>query len=187
MYVTIQFVTIHGSNWHVRDNTVWAMAQTKVASFQGGWTWCTCEDKEFNLHSSFCWISRFCMECISCMGEFRALHSCMTGMRSNLSCRPLPSNQSFYRQIAGYQRGAGDYRVGQWWEGSWAYKLVLPCISCTPIKALQLLYYAFLNQWSIIKTIERRSIPVCILFWPAIPTSLFNFILVTIVLLGNTI
>ena len=28
-------------------------------------------------------------------------------------CRPSPSNQSFYRLIAGYQRGAGDYRVGQ--------------------------------------------------------------------------
>jgi hypothetical protein len=27
-------------------------------------------------------------------------------------CRPSPSNQSFYRQIAGYQRGAGDHRVG---------------------------------------------------------------------------
>ncbi len=40
-------------------------------------------------------------------------------------CRPSPSNQSFYRQIAGYQRGAGDHRVGQWWEGSWAYKLVI--------------------------------------------------------------
>ena len=28
-------------------------------------------------------------------------------------CWPLPSNQSFYRQIAGYQRGVGDHRVGQ--------------------------------------------------------------------------
>jgi hypothetical protein len=27
-------------------------------------------------------------------------------------CRPSPSNQSFYRLIAGYQRGAGDHRVG---------------------------------------------------------------------------
>ena len=28
-------------------------------------------------------------------------------------CWPSPSNQSFYRQIAGYQRGVGDHRVGQ--------------------------------------------------------------------------
>ncbi len=28
-------------------------------------------------------------------------------------CRPSPSNQDFYRLIAGYQRGAGDHRVGQ--------------------------------------------------------------------------
>ena len=27
------------------------------------------------------------------------------------------SNQSFYGQIARYQRGVGDHRVGQWWEG----------------------------------------------------------------------
>ena len=26
-------------------------------------------------------------------------------------CWPLPSNQSFYRQIAGYQRGVGNHRV----------------------------------------------------------------------------
>ena len=32
-------------------------------------------------------------------------------------CWPLPSNQSFYRQIASYQRGVGDHRVGQCWEG----------------------------------------------------------------------
>ena len=29
----------------------------------------------------------------------------------NAICWPLPSNQSFYRQIAGYQRGVGDHRV----------------------------------------------------------------------------
>ena len=29
------------------------------------------------------------------------------------SCRPSLSNQSLYRLIAGYQRGAGDHRVGQ--------------------------------------------------------------------------
>ncbi len=40
-------------------------------------------------------------------------------------CRPSPSNQSFYRLIAGYQRGAGDHRVGQGLEGSWAYKIGL--------------------------------------------------------------
>ena len=27
-------------------------------------------------------------------------------------CWPLPSNQSFYRQIAGYRMGVGDHRVG---------------------------------------------------------------------------
>ena len=27
-------------------------------------------------------------------------------------CCPLPSNQSLYRQIASYQRGVGDHRVG---------------------------------------------------------------------------
>jgi hypothetical protein len=43
----------------------------------------------------------------------------------NSICRPSPSNQNFYRLIAGYQRGAGDHRVGHWWEGSWAYKLVV--------------------------------------------------------------
>jgi hypothetical protein len=40
-------------------------------------------------------------------------------------CRPSPSNQSLYRLIAGYQRGAGGHRVGKWWEGLWAYKLVV--------------------------------------------------------------
>ena len=28
-------------------------------------------------------------------------------------CWPLPSNQSFYRQIADCQRGVGDHRIGQ--------------------------------------------------------------------------
>ena len=32
-------------------------------------------------------------------------------------CWASPSNQSFYRQIASYQRGIGYHRVGQWWEG----------------------------------------------------------------------
>ena len=27
-------------------------------------------------------------------------------------CWPLPSNQSFYRQVAGYWKGVGDHRVG---------------------------------------------------------------------------
>jgi hypothetical protein len=36
------------------------------------------------------------------------LYACDTGI-----CSPSPSNQSFYRQIAGYQRGAGDHKVGQ--------------------------------------------------------------------------
>jgi hypothetical protein len=45
-------------------------------------------------------------------------------------CRPSPSNQSFYRLIAGYQRGTGDHRVGQWWEGSWAYKFVICMYAC---------------------------------------------------------
>ena len=52
-------------------------------------------------------------------------------------CWPSPSNQ----------RGVGDHRVGQWWEGSWANKIVAwpwlgcirPCISCTQIKVMQLL------------------------------------------------
>ena len=30
----------------------------------------------------------------------------------NCICWPLPSNQSFYRQIAGYRMGVGDHRVG---------------------------------------------------------------------------
>jgi hypothetical protein len=30
-------------------------------------------------------------------------------MKCVIICRPSPSNQSFYRQIAGYQRGAGDH------------------------------------------------------------------------------
>ena len=30
----------------------------------------------------------------------------------NDSCWPSPSNQSFYRQIAGYGMGVGDHRVG---------------------------------------------------------------------------
>ena len=33
-------------------------------------------------------------------------------LRCNCICRPLPSNQSFYRQIAGYRMGVGDHRVG---------------------------------------------------------------------------
>ena len=49
-------------------------------------------------------------------------YTCMHLASSN--CWPSPSNQSFYRQIAGYQRGVGDHRVGQWWEGSWANKIV---------------------------------------------------------------
>ena len=31
-------------------------------------------------------------------------------------CWPLLSNQSFYRQIAGYGMGIGDHRVGRWWK-----------------------------------------------------------------------
>ena len=31
----------------------------------------------------------------------------------NTTYWPLPSNQSSYRQIARYQRGVGDHRVGQ--------------------------------------------------------------------------
>ena len=54
-------------------------------------------------------------------------------------CWPLPSNQSFYRQITGYRRCVGDHSVGQWWEGSWANKIaawpylgcIRSCISCT--------------------------------------------------------
>ena len=36
-------------------------------------------------------------------------------------CWPLPTNQSFYRQIAGYQRGVGDHNDER---GSWANKIV---------------------------------------------------------------
>ena len=42
----------------------------------------------------------------------------------NYICWPSPSNQSFYRQITGYQRGVGDHWVGQWWEGPWTSKLI---------------------------------------------------------------
>ena len=35
------------------------------------------------------------------------MHTC------NLVCWPLPSNQRFYRQIAGYVRGVRDPRVDQ--------------------------------------------------------------------------
>ena len=35
-------------------------------------------------------------------------------------CWPLPSNQSFYRQTAGYQRGVGDHRIDYDERWSWA-------------------------------------------------------------------
>ena len=61
--------------------------------------------------------------------------------------RLLPSNQGFCKEIACKGRGVG-HRVGRWWKGSWANKIVAktslgcirPCISCTPIKVLQLLH-----------------------------------------------
>ena len=30
----------------------------------------------------------------------------------------------FYREIAGCEMGVGDHRVGRWWKGSWANKIV---------------------------------------------------------------
>ena len=45
-------------------------------------------------------------------------------LQNNIICWLLPSNQSFYRQIAGYQRGVGDRRVGQWWKGDMGNKIV---------------------------------------------------------------
>ena len=41
--------------------------------------------------------------------EFSAYVS--TCHMDNCNCWPSPSNQSFYRQIAGYQRGVSDHRV----------------------------------------------------------------------------
>ena len=63
-------------------------------------------------------------------------------------CWLLPSNQSFYRQIAGYEMDVGDHRVGQWHKGVMGQQIVSrpylgcirPCISCTPSKVLQLLH-----------------------------------------------
>ena len=42
----------------------------------------------------------------------------ITNVKYIVYCWPLPSNQSFYGQIASCQRGVGDHhRIGQWWEG----------------------------------------------------------------------
>ena len=46
-----------------------------------------------------------------------ASHSHTHGYTHAHTCWPLPSNQSFYRQIASYRRPVGDHRVGQWWKG----------------------------------------------------------------------
>ena len=48
------------------------------------------------------------MEC-TCLGF--NMYNC-NGLEES-TCWPLPSNQSFYRQIAGYVRGVRDSRVGK--------------------------------------------------------------------------
>ena len=62
------------------------------------------------------------------MWYYTTVHVCYTlgllvlnilNIDDNHYCWPLPSNQSFYRQITGYQRGVhvGGHRVGQGWKG----------------------------------------------------------------------
>ena len=40
-------------------------------------------------------------------------HTSAVKIACRLKCWPSPSNQKFYTQIAGYQRGVGDHGVGQ--------------------------------------------------------------------------
>ena len=78
---------------------------------------------------------------------WNSMHSC------NYICWPLPSNQScsfFVGKLhAYYQRGVGDHRVGndervmgQQNSCKTLSGCIRPCISCTPIKILQLTYKA---------------------------------------------
>jgi hypothetical protein len=56
--------------------------------------------------------------CLSCIHNIRfcttkpyVVYATLVARRWPTNCRPSPSNQRFYRVIAGYQRGAGDHRV----------------------------------------------------------------------------
>ena len=50
---------------------------------------------------------------------------------------PIATRFTSHRQITSYQRDADDYRVGQWWERSWANKVCR--VVERPVKVMQLL------------------------------------------------
>ena len=60
-------------------------------------------------------------------------------------CWLLPSNQSFYRQIARYRRPVGDHSIGQWWKGVMGQQTLIgvhsPCILCTSPQLKSCNYY----------------------------------------------
>ena len=64
-------------------------------------------------------MSKICYCSLTSACQFRDVYQCNIALRIHVhraytvTCWALPSNQSFYRQIAGYQRGVGNRRVGQ--------------------------------------------------------------------------
>ena len=110
--------------------------------------------------------------CLFCVRMCILTHAHFIHTRDMAACLQLPSNQSFYRQIANYRTSVDVHRVAWWWKGITDKQTnymrctqVQLCISCTPINVMWLLSVFFPGSFSIATT-HAFNICISLMWWP---------------------